>query len=98
MNIAPLAVAVQDIAKEDCAAVAKLGNEIAELMRGVGHRDRLGARRDDVAGKHRRQLIRFQTFCMDAQLQASDLSSLIKCRFCDRVGESRAKKCSGRRA
>src|ERR1700722_12365925 len=54
LDIATLAVVVYDLAKENCAAVAKLRNEIAELMRGVGHRDRLGAQRNDVAGKHRR--------------------------------------------
>ena len=67
LDIAPLAVAVQDLAKEDCAAVAKLRNEIAELMPGIGHRDRLGARRNDVAGKYRRQLVRFESSCIDAQ-------------------------------
>ena len=51
LDIAPLAVPVQDLAKEDCTAVAKLGNEIAELMRCVGHCDRLGAGRNDVARK-----------------------------------------------
>jgi hypothetical protein len=59
LDIAPFAVVVQDLAEEDCAAIAKLRNEIAELMPGIGHRDRLGARRRNVAGKQRRQLVRF---------------------------------------
>ena len=42
LDIAPLAIAVHDLAKEDCTAVAKLRNEIAELVRGISHRDRLG--------------------------------------------------------
>src|ERR1700719_1626005 len=67
LDIAPLAVAVHDLAKEDCAAVAKLGNEIAELMPGIGHRDRLGAWRNDVAGKYCCQFVRFEPSCIDAQ-------------------------------
>ena len=67
MDIAPLAVAVHDLAKEDYAAVAELRNEISELMPGIGHRDRLRARRNDVAGKYRRQLARFESSCIDAQ-------------------------------
>ena len=69
LDIAPLAVAVQNLAKEDCAAVAKLRNEIAELMPGVGHRDRLCARRHDVAGKHGRQLVRFEPSRIDRQFR-----------------------------
>jgi hypothetical protein len=67
LDIAPLAVAVHDLAKEDCAAVTKLGNEIAELMPGIGHRDRLGAGRNDVAGKYRRQRVRSQSSCIEAK-------------------------------
>jgi hypothetical protein len=52
LDIAPLAVAVDDFAKEDSAAIAKLRNEIAELMPGVDHGDWLGAQRKDVAGKY----------------------------------------------
>src|SRR5277367_2619749 len=72
LDIAPLAVAVQDLAEEDSAAVAKLRNEIAELMPGVGHRDRLCARRRDVAGKHRRQLVRFEACALTPSSEASD--------------------------
>jgi hypothetical protein len=67
LDIAPLAVTVQDLAKEDCAAVAKLRNEIAELMPGVRHRDRLGAWQNKVAGKHRRYPVRFETSRIDPQ-------------------------------
>src|SRR3984957_20862603 len=67
LDIAPLAVAVHDLAKEDCAAVAELRNEIAELMPGIGHRDRLHARRNDVARKYRRQLVRLEASYIHAQ-------------------------------
>jgi hypothetical protein len=65
LDIAPFAVAVQDLAQKDRAAVAKLRNEIAELMPGIGHRDRLGARRYDIAGEHRRQPVRVETARID---------------------------------
>jgi hypothetical protein len=67
LNIASLAIAVHDLAKEDCAAVAKLGNEIAELMPGIGQRDRLSARRNDIASKYCRQRFRFASSCVNAQ-------------------------------
>ena len=67
LDIAPLAVAIQDLAEEDCTAVAKLRNEMAELMPGIGHRDRLGARGRDIACKHGRQFVRLETFCIDPQ-------------------------------
>ena len=52
LDIAPRAVAVHDLAKEDSAAIAKPRNEIAKLMRGISHRDRLGAQRNDVASEY----------------------------------------------
>jgi hypothetical protein len=67
LDIAPLAVAVHDLAKKDRAAAAKLRNKIAELMPGIGHRDWLGAQRKDVARKHRCQLVRFESSCINAQ-------------------------------
>ena len=69
LDIAPFAVAVQDFAEEDGVAVAKLRNETAELMPGVGHGDRLRARRRDVAGKYRRQPVRFETSGIDYQFR-----------------------------
>ena len=45
LDVASPAVAVQRLAQQDGAAVAEPGNEVAELMSGIGHRDRLGARR-----------------------------------------------------
>ena len=41
IDIAPRAVAVHDLAKEDCATVTTLRNEIAKLMPGISYRDRL---------------------------------------------------------
>ena len=56
LDIAVFAVLVQDLAKEDCVAVAKLRNEIAELMPGIAHAIGL-APAANVAGKHSRQLV-----------------------------------------
>src|SRR5271157_168767 len=82
LDIAPLAVAVQDFAEEDCAAVAKLRNEIAELMPGIDHRDRLCARRCDVAGKHRRQSARIETLCINPQLRGERIVELDQVGLC----------------
>ena len=43
LDIAPLAVSVHDLAKQDCAAVPEPRNEIAELIPRIGHRDRFVA-------------------------------------------------------
>src|ERR1700729_524169 len=84
LDIAPLAVAVHDLAKEDCAAVAKLRNEITKLMPGISHRDRLGARRNDVAGKYCCQLVRFESSSIDAQFRRKRFVEFDQARLCDR--------------
>ena len=43
---------VDDLAEQDGAAVAELRHEMAELVAGIGHRDRLGAVGEAVAGEH----------------------------------------------
>ena len=43
--------AVDDLAEQDGAAVAELGHEMAELVPGIGHRDRVGAIRQALSGK-----------------------------------------------
>ena len=70
LDVASPAVAVQHLAQEDGAAVAEPGNEVAELMSGIGHRDRLGARRHLVAGERRRQPVRTDAARIDAQLRS----------------------------
>src|SRR5271155_5833391 len=70
LDVAPVTATVQDLAEEDRAAVAKLRDEIAELMPGVGHRDRLRARQRDVAGKHRSHLVRFEALCIAPQFRS----------------------------
>ena len=48
-------MAVDDLADEQRAAVAQLRVELTELMPGVGLGDGLRARRELIAGEHRRQ-------------------------------------------
>ena len=98
LDIAPLAVPVQDLAKEDCTAVAKLGNEIAELMRCVGHCDRLGAGRMTLPANTAASSSGSRPSVWMPSSEARASLNLIKCGFATGVGESRAKKRSGRRA
>ena len=51
LDVAAHAVAVDDFAEQDRAAIAELGHEMAELVAGIGHRDRVGALRDPLAGQ-----------------------------------------------
>ena len=73
LDVASPAVAVQHLAQQDGAAVAEPGNEVAELMSGIGHRDRLGARRHLVAGERRRQSVRTDAARIDAQLRCEGI-------------------------
>ena len=51
LDVAAHAVAVDDLAEQDRAAVAELRHEMAELVAGIGHRDRLGALGNALAGQ-----------------------------------------------
>jgi hypothetical protein len=53
-------------------------------MPGIGHRDRLGARRRDVARKHRRQLVRFETSRIDPQFRGERFVDFDQAGLCDR--------------
>jgi hypothetical protein len=72
--------------------------QIAELMPGIGHRNRLGARRNDVAGNTAANSSDSSPRVLMPNSEANDSLNLIKWGFATGVGESRAKKCSGRRA
>ena len=54
LDVAPPSVLADDLAQQDGATVAELGDEAAELMAGVGERERLCAGRDLVADQQRR--------------------------------------------
>ena len=51
LDVAADAVGVDHLAEQDGAAVAELRHEMAELVAGIGHRDRLGAVGHPVAGE-----------------------------------------------
>jgi len=58
LDVAPHAVAIQDLAEQDCAPIAELTNEVGKLVSGIGHGNRLGAKGGHVAGENRRQFVR----------------------------------------
>ena len=51
LDVAADAVGVDDFAEQDGAAVAELRHEMAELVAGIGHRDRVGAVGQPFAGE-----------------------------------------------
>ena len=51
LDVAADAVLVDDLAEQDGAAVAELGHEMAELVAGIGHRDRVGAVGEALSGE-----------------------------------------------
>ena len=51
LDVAADAVAVDDLAEQDGAAVAELRHEVAELVAGIGHGDRLGAIGEALSGE-----------------------------------------------
>ncbi len=51
MDIAAHAIGVDHLAEQDGAAVTELGNEMAELVAGIGHRNRVRPVRNTLAGE-----------------------------------------------
>ena len=51
LDVAADAVLVDDFAEQDGPAVAELGHEMAELVAGIGHRDRVGAVGEALSGE-----------------------------------------------
>ena len=51
LDVASDAVSVDDLAEQDGPAVAKLGDELPELVAGIGHRDRIGAVGEALSGE-----------------------------------------------
>ena len=52
LDVAADAVRVDDFAEQNGAAIAQLGHKMPELVAGIGHRDRVGALRDALAGEN----------------------------------------------
>ena len=95
MDVAPHAVAIQDLAEQDRAPIAELRNEVGELMSGIGHSDRLGARRDDVAGENRRQFVRTQRCGPKSKLLPKRVIELNQTRRCDWGGVNSSEEAPG---
>ena len=51
LDVAAHAVLVDHLAEQDGPAIAELGHEMAELVAGIGHRDRVGAIREALSGE-----------------------------------------------
>src|SRR6185312_7319577 len=51
LDVAADAVLVDDLTEQDGPAVTELGHEMAELVAGIGHRNRVGAVRQALSGE-----------------------------------------------
>ena len=80
LDVAPHAGAVDDLAQQDGPAVAELRHEVAELVAGIGERDRFGARRDAVAGQHLDALRTGEPRRVEAELAGQRLVQLEQAR------------------
>ena len=68
LDVAAHAVAVDDLAEQDGAAIAELRHEMAELVPGIGHRDWLGPLRQPVACQHLDALGRGQPVRLEPEM------------------------------
>ena len=76
LDVAADAVGVDDLAEQDGAAVAELRHEMAELVAGIGHRDRVGAVGDALAGEDFGALRAVQPVRIEAELDAPAAGSV----------------------
>ena len=76
LDVATATLRVDDLAQQDGAAVAELRREVAELVAGIGERNRLRARRDAVAGEDRRPGRGRQEAGVEAELGGQPLVQL----------------------
>ena len=68
LDVATDSVRAHDLAQQDGAAIAQLRHEVAELVAGIGQRDRLGTRRDAITCQDGHTLRRRQRFGIEAEL------------------------------
>ena len=98
LDIPADAVLVDDLAEQDGAAVAELGNEVPELVAGIGHRDRIGAGGQGFAGRISAPSGLSSMSGSSPSWTASGRFSLISRGAATGVGATRAKKFAGRAA
>ena len=84
LDVAPHARAIDHLAQQDGAAVAELRHEVAELVAGIGERDRLRAGGEAVAGQDLDGLRRRQHVGIEAELAGQRLVDLDQARRRDR--------------
>ncbi len=84
MNVAAHAGAALHLPEQDGAAIPKLRNEMAELMAGIGHGDRLHPRRQDISRKSGRQRLRVEVADVEPQLRGERVIESQQPRFGDR--------------
>ena len=68
LDVAADAVGVDHLAEQDGAAVAELRHEMTELVAGIGHRDRVGAVGDPLAGENFGALRALQPIRIEAEM------------------------------
>jgi hypothetical protein len=98
LDVAPDAVPPHHLAEQDGAPVAELGHEVAELVPGVGERDRLRAFGHAVAGKDLHAFGAGQFGGIEPEEFGQAGVDAHKPGAATGVGSSRAKKRAGRRA
>ena len=86
LDIPANAVAVNDLAKKDCPAVPELGNEHAELVARIGHRERIGALRHPVARENGDALRRGKRLGIEMKLRGEPFIKPYKTRLGDLRG------------
>ena len=92
LDVAAHAVAVDDLAEQDGAAVAELRHEVAELVAGIGKRDRLDAMGDAVAREDLHALGARQRLGIEAELAGERGVELDQARRGDRRRREAARR------
>ncbi len=73
--------AIAHLTQENCAAVAELRHEVAELMACIGHRDGHGTGRQRVAGKQSPQGMGIESCRAQVQISRKSMIELHQARF-----------------
>ena len=97
LDVTALSAPIDDFTQKDCAAVAELRHEVSELMAGIGHRERLASLRHAIACEDGDAVRRRKEIGIESEFLRDAILSRMREGAATGVGESRAKKCAGRR-
>ena len=86
LDVAQQAVHIAHLAQQNCAAVAELRREEAELMSRIGHRNRLGSGQQTIARENRGQGVVIETLEGQPQFRGQRPVDLNQARLRDRRG------------